>query len=136
MADTATKEHAHELIERLDPERVPVVVDWLEKMLDPVSLAQANAPLEDEQISAEEELAVARVKAETSPGSSMEDVLAEFGLTLEELRRMDFPASGSHEKNARQCVNALSGGTRRGPIFERSTERLLCAFCIGWIVFH
>jgi hypothetical protein len=48
----------------------------LEKMLDPVSLAQANAPLEDEEIS-EEEASVAQARAETGSGTSMEGLLAE-----------------------------------------------------------
>lgn len=39
MADT--KEHAHELIERLVPSQVSAVVGLLEAMLDPVSRAIA-----------------------------------------------------------------------------------------------
>jgi hypothetical protein len=44
MAITNPKEHAHELIERLPPVQVAGVVGLLEAMLDPVSLAIANAP--------------------------------------------------------------------------------------------
>jgi hypothetical protein len=51
-----TRELAHELIDRLAPEQVPVGVGLLVKMLDPLALALANAPFEDEAISAEEEL--------------------------------------------------------------------------------
>jgi hypothetical protein len=39
-----SKEHAHELIERLAPRQVTAVVGLLEAMLDPVSRAIANAP--------------------------------------------------------------------------------------------
>jgi hypothetical protein len=90
MAQTATKEHAHELIERMAPAQVPVAVEILEKMLDPVSLALANAPFEDELISEEEELAAARARAEGYRGSvtSHEELLKEFGLTPEEFERM------------------------------------------------
>lgn len=81
MPQAATKEHAHELIERMAPAQVPVAVELLEKMLDPVSLALANAPFEDELISEEEEQAAARARAEPGPGTTMEDLLAEYGLT-------------------------------------------------------
>jgi hypothetical protein len=40
----ADKQHAHELIERLAPSQVSVVVGMLEALLDPVARAIANAP--------------------------------------------------------------------------------------------
>ena len=90
MAQAATKEHAHALIERMAQVQVPVVVEMLEKMLDPVSLALANAPFEDEAISEAEDQAVARAKLETRPPSerSHEEFIAEFGLTMEDWKRM------------------------------------------------
>ncbi len=91
MSNAATKEQAHDLIERIDPEQMPVVVELLEKLLDPLTVALENAPFENEEIGPEEELAVGRAKLETGPGTSMEDLLAEYGLTLEELRTMEFP---------------------------------------------
>jgi len=42
------KRQAHELIERLAPSQVSAVVGLLEAMLDPVSRAMANAPVDDE----------------------------------------------------------------------------------------
>ena len=42
MADT--KEHAHELIDRLPPTQLSAVVGLLEAILDPVSRSLANAP--------------------------------------------------------------------------------------------
>ncbi len=54
MAHAETRQHAHELIERMAPGQVSAAVELLEKMLDPVSLALANAPFEDEEISEEE----------------------------------------------------------------------------------
>ena len=48
------KEHAHELIERLPPSQLTAVVGLLEAMLDPVSRAIAQAPVEDEPVTAEE----------------------------------------------------------------------------------
>jgi len=43
-----SKEQAHELIERLASSQISVVVSLLETMLDPVSRAIANAPVDDE----------------------------------------------------------------------------------------
>jgi hypothetical protein len=83
MADT--KEHAHELIERLAPMQLNAVVVLLEAILDPVARAIANAPLDDE---AESELESAKVREskawlERSGGKlvSHEEVLSDFGLT-------------------------------------------------------
>ena len=100
MAATATKGHVDELIDRMPPSQVPAAVEMLEKMVDAVALAPANAPLEDEDISEEEELAVARARAETGPGTSMEDLVAEYGLTMEELQRMEFPSANEHGKSS------------------------------------
>jgi hypothetical protein len=92
MATTATnsKQLAHELIERMSAGQVTAVVGLLEVMLDPVSAAIANAPIEDEEISEEEERAVAESKAwlEENKPIPNEVVLAEFGLTPEDFERM------------------------------------------------
>jgi len=92
MAYTATRELAHELIDRMAPAQVPAAVELLAKMLDPVTLALANAPFEDEAISAEEEMDAAAAMAETGPTTSMEDLLAEYGVTIDELRKMPIEA--------------------------------------------
>ena len=88
MADT--KEHAHELIDRLAPRQVSAVVGLLEAMLDPVSLTIANAPIDDEPESEQERQAVAESKAwfeqHGGKGISHEEVLADFGLTEKDLK--------------------------------------------------
>ena len=71
MAHAQTRQHAHELIDRIAPGQVPAAVELLERMLDPVSLALANAPFEDEEIGEDEERAVAHAKTETSPLESL-----------------------------------------------------------------
>jgi hypothetical protein len=86
------RELAHELIDRMAPAQLPVAVELLLKMLDPVTNALANAPFEDEAISEEEELDATTARAETGPATSMEDLLAEYGLTLEELGKMPMEA--------------------------------------------
>ena len=88
MADT--KEHAHELIELLAPRQVTAVVGLLEAMLDPVTRSLANAPLDDEPVSEEEAREIAAVRASFDRGEGIphEQVLAEFGLTLEDFERI------------------------------------------------
>lgn len=87
MIKTDPKEHAHQLIDRLPQTQVEAVVRLLEAMLDPVSRAIANAPIDDEPITPEEEKALdeAREWFKHNPGIPFEEVLAEFGLTVEDL---------------------------------------------------
>jgi hypothetical protein len=89
MATTATnpKQHAHELIERLSSGQVSAVVGLLEAMLDPVEIALANAPLDDEPLTAEEASALdeSREWMKHNAGISHEQVLAELGITQEEI---------------------------------------------------
>ncbi|SRR5712691_1348645 len=96
-----TKEHAHELIERLAPGQVSAVVGLLEIMLDPVSRSLANAPFEDEPISEEETLAVAASKdwLKNHEPIPHEDVLAEFGLSTEDFKRMGRTPLDPHGTN-------------------------------------
>jgi len=85
-----TKEHAYELIDRLAPAQLSAIVSLLEAMLDPVCRSLANAPLDDEPVSEEEarEIAAARASLDRGEGIPHEQVLAEFGLTLEDFERM------------------------------------------------
>jgi hypothetical protein len=86
---TATdKQQAHDLIERLEQAQVPTAVRFLEFMLlDPVSRSIATAPVDDETLTAEEEHALLRadewLKERGGRGIPHEDVLAEFGLTVQ-----------------------------------------------------
>jgi hypothetical protein len=59
-------------------------------MLDPVSRAITNAPIEDEEISDEEERAVSEAREWLKHNQPIphEEVLAEFGLTMEDFERM------------------------------------------------
>jgi len=85
------KEHAHELIERMAPSQVVAVVGLLETMLDPVSRAIANAPVDDEPESEAERRAVAASKGwtEQHPGQgiALEDILADLGHSSEDPQR-------------------------------------------------
>ena len=87
----ADKERAHELINRMTPAQVAAVVSMIETLLDPVSRAIANAPIDDEPESDDEREAVAQSKAwfkqHDGQGIPHEEVLADFGLTSDGLRK-------------------------------------------------
>lgn len=86
----ADKEHAYELINRLGPAQLAAVVGLLEAMLDPMTRTLANAPVDDEPISADEarEIEAARAGLSRGEGIPHEQVLAEFGLSTEDFDRM------------------------------------------------
>jgi hypothetical protein len=88
----ADKEHAYELIDRLPPTQLSAVVGLLEAMLDPVSRAIANAPCDDEPVTAEEEksLAEAREWLKHNKAIPHEQVLAELGITQEEIEHFKY----------------------------------------------
>jgi hypothetical protein len=92
MAQDSTREkrQAHELIERLAPSQVSAVVGLLEAMLDPVSRAIANAPVDDEPETEQERQAVRESKAwferGCNQGVPQEEVLADFGFTPDDLK--------------------------------------------------
>lgn len=83
----ADKQHAHELIERLAPSQMPAAVGMLEALLDPVSRAIANAPIDDEKLTAADERALdeAREWSKHNKGISHEQVMAELGVAQEEI---------------------------------------------------
>jgi hypothetical protein len=89
MADT--KEHAHELIDRLPAAQLAAVVGMLEAILDPVSRAIAKAPIDDEPESEQDRREVAESKAglerSGGPGISHDEVLAHFGLTPNDFKK-------------------------------------------------
>ena len=84
------RQQAHAYLDHLPPEQLSAVRGLLETMLDPVSRAIANAPVEDEEISAEEERAVAEAREWLKHNKPIphEEVLAEFGLTMDDFERM------------------------------------------------
>ena len=91
MPVTTDRQHAHELIDRLEQGQITTAVRFLEFMLaDPVLRSMATAPFDDEPLTAEEAEALKRGDAWLAErgghGIPHEEVLAEFGLTME-----DFP---------------------------------------------
>lgn len=84
------KQEAHELIDRMAPGQISAVVGLMKVMVDPVVLSLANAPYENEPVSEEEarEIAEARASFARGEGIPHEEVLADFGLTMEDFDRM------------------------------------------------
>ena len=82
------REQAHALLDMLPAEKLNAVRSLLEAMVDPVSRALANAPIDDEPMTEEEERAVAEAREwlKHNPGIPFEQVVAELGFTLEEVK--------------------------------------------------
>jgi len=89
---TTEKQQAHELIERLPATQLSAVVGLLEAMLDPFSRALANAPIDDEPVTPEEEKALAEAREWLKRNKAIphEQVLAEVGITQEEINNFKF----------------------------------------------
>ena len=98
---TNEKQLAHDLIERLAPSQISAVVHLLQVMSDPVSRSLSSAPIDDEPIG-EEEMRSVEASREWLKGHAPiphEEVLAEFGLTLEDFERMGRTPLEPHDKN-------------------------------------
>lgn len=82
-----TRQHAHELIDRMPDAQLSGLVQFLETIVEPTL---RNIPLEDEEISTEEEQAVAEADEWLKHHKPIphEEVLAEFGLTMADWERM------------------------------------------------
>jgi hypothetical protein len=85
MSDT--RQHVHELIDRLPAPQLTAVARLLEVMIDPVARAIASAPIDDEPVTEEERRAVAEADEWLKHNQPIpfENVLAEFGLTVEDV---------------------------------------------------
>jgi hypothetical protein len=79
----ADKQHAHKLIEHLAPDQVPAAIGMLERLLDPVARAIANAPVDDELLTAADEKALAEAREWFKHNKDIphEQVMAELGIT-------------------------------------------------------
>jgi hypothetical protein len=82
------KQHAYELLDQLDASQFEAVVRLLEVMTDPENVSIRDAPLDDEPVTEEEERAVAASNEwfKTNPGIPFEEVVADLGLTMEDIR--------------------------------------------------
>lgn len=88
------RQQAHALLDMLPAEKLNAVRSLLEVMVDPVSRALANAPIDDEPITEEEERAIAEAREwlKHNPGIPFDQVVAELGLTMEEVENYQDPS--------------------------------------------
>src|SRR5258708_35687889 len=79
---------AHAYLDHLPEAQVSAIRGLLEAMLDPVSRALANAPIDDEPVTQEEERAVAKSKEwfKHNEGVPFEQVVTDLGFTMEQIR--------------------------------------------------
>ena len=89
------RQHAHQLLDQLDPDQFAAVGHLLEVMVDPVARALAAAPPDDEPVTERDRRRFhdGQSRFAQRGGIPMEDVLAEFGVKPE-----DFPLSPGHAR--------------------------------------
>jgi hypothetical protein len=88
MSTVADKQHAHELIDCLEPLQLIAAVRFLEfMMLDAVSRSLATAPIDDKPLTEKEQQALNASEKwfEQNQGIAHEEILAEFGLKPEDI---------------------------------------------------
>ncbi len=84
------KQHAHQLLDQLDPGQLAAIGHLLELMVDPVARAVAAAPADDEPVTEEDRRRFREGKAwfakRGGKGISMEEVFAQTGIAPDDLR--------------------------------------------------
>ena len=92
-AATSPKQQALELIDKMSVGQVVAAVGLFKAMLDPVEIALANAPYDDEPLTAEEIKALdeSREWLKHNEGIPHEQVLAELGITQEQIDNYKAP---------------------------------------------
>ncbi len=92
MSDT--RQHAHELIDRMPEAQLGGACGLLETIVDPVASALRDAPLDDEPVTEEETRAIAasREWLKHNAGIPFEQVVAELGFTMEEVKNYRDPS--------------------------------------------
>lgn len=93
------RQQVHSLVDQLAISQLAAVHSLLEVMLDPVARAIANAGIDDEPETAEERQAVAEATEWLKHNKPIpfEDVLADFGLTPQDLKSEDVKRSPESE---------------------------------------
>jgi len=90
------RQQVHLLLDKLAPSQISAVHNLLTAMLDPVSRAIANAPIDDEPETEQERQAVEEADQWLKHNKPIpfEDVLADFGLSAEAIENYKDP--GGH----------------------------------------
>jgi hypothetical protein len=97
---TSEQQEVHALIDHLAPPQVAALRGLLANMLSPLDRKLALAPADDEPLTPEQAAAVQAgiASLEQNGGVPLQDVLADFGLTLDDFQRMaetPLPDSGN-----------------------------------------
>ena len=81
------KHQLHKMVELLAPEQAHVLRALVEIMLDPVARAIANAPMDEEPLTRDDEIALdqAREWIKHNQGIPHEQVLTELGITSDKI---------------------------------------------------
>jgi len=97
---TQERQQAHALLDQLPNEKLTAVVHLLQAISNSLARSLANAPIDDEPISEEERRTVEASKEwlKAHAPISHEEVLAEFGLTLEDFERLGNTPLDPHRK--------------------------------------
>lgn len=84
------REQAHLLLNAVPDDKIPKIRRLLASLADPLAVALANAPVDDEPLTADEERAIAEVRELTVGGAEIRhgEILKEFGLTWEDWEQM------------------------------------------------
>jgi hypothetical protein len=90
---TASREHAHELIDQLPEAQLSGPIGFLETIVDPVAAALRAAPLDDEPVTDGDRRAIAAADEwlRHNDPIPLEQVLGDLGLTM-----IDWEAMGQH----------------------------------------
>lgn len=93
--DTAQeRQQAHAYLDQLPAAQLSAVRHLLESMVNPVSAALANAPVDDEELTEEDAETIRRSREwfQHNEGTSFEDVVAELGFSMDDIRNYKEPA--------------------------------------------
>ena len=87
------KQHAHQMLDQLDPSQLDAVLRLLEVLTDPMTTIR-HAPIDDEPVSEEEERAVTASKEwfKHNDGIPFEDVVTSLGFTMDQIREHKEPS--------------------------------------------
>jgi hypothetical protein len=87
---TEQRHHAHAYLDRLPADQLSAVHGLLETMLSPLDRSLALAPMDDEPLTPSEALAIeaGAESIEKHGGVSMEEILADLGLTIDEFHKL------------------------------------------------
>ena len=84
------RQQAHAFIDRLTADQLSAVCGLLETMLSPLDRKLALAPIDDEPLTPDEAASIQAgiTSLEQDGGVPFEEVLADFGLTLDDFHKM------------------------------------------------